>query len=183
MILYNIPIKYNPYCDKYTSWQKILTALSFICFGIVLLLPDANHINTSIIYLMLTTFLHHYADLYLNYTNPVYLMFEKLDHVAIVNLGLSFFNIQSVYQYMLYPFICIDRRVKDVVLVLIYGCILCHIYSHSPLLFFYLCCVICLASIVYLNMITCGWHFMNTWIWHLCSLHLLISMKIMYISE
>lgn len=177
MIRYNIPIEYNPYCKKYNLWEKILTSLSFLCFIIAVILPDGSHINNALIILMITTFLHHYADLYLKYSNPIYLLFEKIDHIAIVNLGLSFFKIQSIYQYVLYPFICLDRKMKDLILVIIYGCILYKIYCISPILLLHLLCVICLASIVFLNMITSGWYFTNSWLWHLCSLHIFIAMK------
>ena len=176
----NYSNKINPYSKKYNNFNKFITSLSCICFIIAIIIPGGEHMNIPLIIIIITSFLHHFSDLYLHFNNKLYLFFEKIDHIAIINLACSFLNI-DIYMFLILCILSLKRKIKDIIIIILYGTILYCIYSKDKYLFSYIFFVLIFVLFFYRNALKYGWRFENSWIWHLCTLHLFIAMKYFFI--
>ena len=155
IIDYNDKLTENPYIYKYNNKEKVITCLSFINFLIVLLLPSGDKINSGIYFLCFTTFLHHFNDKYISFNNILYLLLERLDWFAIIFLGCLFLNINLNYIIIL-CLISIIRRLKDIIVFILYLYIIIKIVDKDLLLGFYILLVMIIALIYHKNMINNG---------------------------
>ncbi len=176
----NYSNKINPYSKIYNNLNKFLTSLSCICFIIAIILPGGEHMNIPLVFIIITSFLHHFTNQYLYFDDKLYLFFEKMDHIAIINLACSFLNI-DMYMFLILCIISLKRKIKDIILIILYGTILYCIYDKDKYLFSYIICLIIFVLFFYLNALQYGWRFENSWIWHLCCLQLFIAMKYFFI--
>ena len=176
----NIKSKINPYSKIYNNFNKFITSLSCVCFVIAIIIPGGEHMNIPLVIIMITSFLHHFSDQYLHFNNKLYLLFEKIDHIAILNLACSFLNI-DMYMFLILCIFSLKRKIKDVILIILYGTIFYCIYDKDKYLFAYIFTLMMFVLLFYNNALKDGWRFENSWIWHLCTLHLFIAMKYFFI--
>ena len=113
----NIKSKINPYSKIYNNFNKFITSLSCVCFIIAIIIPGGEHMNILSNYNDNIIFAS-FSDQYLHFNNKLYLLFEKIDHIAILNLACSFLNI-DIYMFLILCIFSLKRKIKDVILIIL----------------------------------------------------------------
>ena len=176
-------IQENPNKNKYSFSEKIKTSLSCVSFFIAIFLPSGDHFNIYIFLLMITSFLHHFSDKFLKYNSYEYMFLERIDWIGLIFFFGVFLSLDNNINIFLSIIVFLGERiVKDIIILFmgIYTIYVIYLKDSMTGIYIFFLMLICLI-VFHNNMKLNGWNFYNTWGWHLCSLQLMIAMKLFFI--
>ena len=163
----------------YTFIERIYSLVSCLSFIIVLFIPDGSYLDINIIIVLFTSLLSHGSSLFLSQYKTLEYVCCKIDHFCILLLALNFLKFNTYINISLFTLSILNTKLKDIIILILYLITFFMIYKYDILLLVYILLIVLLSFYYYYQSLQEGWTFMNSWGWHLLSLHYFISIKIL----
>lgn len=162
------------------SLENFTTISSAIIFMIAKLFPTCDKINTSILYLILSSTIYKYIYIYHSQNTKLLTFFTKIDHLCIIRLFISYFNtIQLWKSIVIQLFTILDFRF----MYLFFGYFMYSLLiEFLQLKCYFLSAMFTISSIIglysYFDYTKNGWNKHNSWLWHYANTCIILCVKL-----